>query len=120
MEPRDFCYWLQGFMEIQDIGSENDMEGIHPEQARIIRDHLKLVFDKQTPNRSGGSGGGSIYPPSSTVISCSSPFTTDPVFICHSQESEDDKAYRAWQDMVKEQLRPKTFTLVPGGEVKLC
>jgi len=45
MTPRDFVYWLQGFAEIN--GSAVPTK----EQWQIIQDHLKLVFDKQTPDR---------------------------------------------------------------------
>ena len=51
MSPENFVYWLQGFFELMNVGTECDMEGIHPEQARIIRDHLQLIFDKKTPDR---------------------------------------------------------------------
>ncbi len=43
MNERDFCYWLQGFVEI------NGPSGLTEEQMKIIKDHLSLVFDKQTP-----------------------------------------------------------------------
>lgn len=38
MKSRDFAFWLQGFFEIS--GTEN----ITPEQAKIIKKHLDLVF----------------------------------------------------------------------------
>jgi len=44
--PRDFCYWLQGFFEI------NNPITIDPIELDIIKDHLKLVFRKETPDRS--------------------------------------------------------------------
>lgn len=43
MTPENFCYWLQGFAEIQ-----NPIE-ITKEQVQVIKDHLKLVFTKVTP-----------------------------------------------------------------------
>lgn len=46
MTPENFCYWLQGYMEINGKGSV-----ITVEQQRIIQEHLKLVFDKKTPER---------------------------------------------------------------------
>ncbi len=46
MTPRDFCYWLQGFFEI------NNPITIDPIELDIIKDHLKLVFRKETPDRS--------------------------------------------------------------------
>lgn len=46
MTPEQFVYWLQGYMEIQcptfvDAG-----------RTKIIKDHLALVFKKETPERS--------------------------------------------------------------------
>lgn len=39
MTSRDFCYWLQGFFELQGTN-----QALTPEQIQIIRNHLKLVF----------------------------------------------------------------------------
>ena len=44
MSERDFCFWLQGFMEISGKNCQ-----LNPEQVKIIRDHLSLVFNKITP-----------------------------------------------------------------------
>lgn len=43
MTPDQFCYWLQGFSEVNGNKMINEM------QWRIIQDHLQLVFDKVTP-----------------------------------------------------------------------
>lgn len=43
MTPENFCYWLQGYFEI----SSSDMIG--KTQKQIIKDHLDLVFKKETP-----------------------------------------------------------------------
>ncbi|HEK1349010.1 TPA: hypothetical protein SMQ84_005633 [Pseudomonas aeruginosa] len=42
MTPEQFAYWLQGFVELN---------GAPPNETQWlqIKDHLKLVFDKQTP-----------------------------------------------------------------------
>jgi hypothetical protein len=45
MTPEQFAYWLQGFMEICNP------ETLDEEQTQIIKDHLALVFNKQTPAR---------------------------------------------------------------------
>lgn len=43
MTPENFCYWLQGKLEL-------DKDNILTiEQVLIIREHLKLVFKKETP-----------------------------------------------------------------------
>jgi hypothetical protein len=43
MTPQDFAHWLQGYFEMQDPHE------IGPNQTKMIRDHLNLVFDKKTP-----------------------------------------------------------------------
>jgi hypothetical protein len=45
LEPLNFCYWLQGFFEL--AGTNNLTET----QVEVIKDHLKLVFRKETPDR---------------------------------------------------------------------
>ena len=45
MTAEQFVYWLQGFMEI------NEPESIGKTETRIIKDHLALVFEKETPTR---------------------------------------------------------------------
>lgn len=45
MTPEQFCYWLQGFVEM------NPNAMLTHTQWVIIKDHLKLVMNKQTPNR---------------------------------------------------------------------
>ena len=46
MTTEQFAYWLKGFMEI------NRPTSIDAMQTQIIKDHLDLVFDKVTPDRS--------------------------------------------------------------------
>ena len=45
MTAEQFTYWLQGYFEI------NDPERISPMETKIIKDHLALVFKKETPTR---------------------------------------------------------------------
>jgi len=45
MSPENFCFWLQGYFE---ISGRNDLT---PAQTDIIKDHLSLVFNKETPDR---------------------------------------------------------------------
>ncbi len=47
MDPLQFCYWLQGFAELNSGTPPNDM------QWKAIRDHLALVFNKVTPSYPG-------------------------------------------------------------------
>jgi hypothetical protein len=43
MTSEQFCYWLQGFMELSNLS-----EGIGRNPTEIIREHLQLVFQKKT------------------------------------------------------------------------
>lgn len=43
MTTEQFVYWLQGFMEMADPKELNKT------QTQQIKNHLKLVFDKKTP-----------------------------------------------------------------------
>jgi hypothetical protein len=45
MTAEQFAYWLQGFMEL------TSMNHLSTTQFQIVKDHLALVFNKQTPNR---------------------------------------------------------------------
>ena len=48
MEPRDFCYWLQGYMEVRNP------QVIDAKEVAIIKEHLDLVFNKVTTSSSVG------------------------------------------------------------------
>ena len=45
MTPEQFVYWLQGYFELSD-----DTDRL-TKREHIIRDHLKEVFEKKTPDR---------------------------------------------------------------------
>lgn len=45
MNFESFTYWLQGFVELTETDT------ISEKQWLVIKDHLKLVFDKKTPDR---------------------------------------------------------------------
>lgn len=44
MTPQDFTYWLQGFVEMTEADTISDV------QWKMIKDHLKLTVNKQTPS----------------------------------------------------------------------
>lgn len=46
MNSTEFCYWLQGYLELRD-----DDRPLTAKQVQIVKDHLALVFDKVTPDR---------------------------------------------------------------------
>jgi hypothetical protein len=43
INSESFAYWLQGYFELSPHG------GLTPEQVKVIKDHLALVFEKKTP-----------------------------------------------------------------------
>lgn len=43
MTPENFCYWLQGHFE---LGGNST-----PESINVIKEHLNLVFKKETGNK---------------------------------------------------------------------
>jgi hypothetical protein len=43
MTSRDFCFWLQGFIEISEQDT-TDASGITADQLVCIRKHLDMVF----------------------------------------------------------------------------
>jgi hypothetical protein len=45
MMTRDFCYWLQGFFEI------NGTNVVTPQQIDIIKNHLNLCFEHDIDNQ---------------------------------------------------------------------
>lgn len=45
MTSRDFCYWLQGFFEVNDPSLTGGLpSGLSKEQVDCIKKHLALVF----------------------------------------------------------------------------
>jgi hypothetical protein len=44
MTPEQFCYWLQGFIELTDGSTPPNVF-----QWKNVQEHLKLVFEKATP-----------------------------------------------------------------------
>jgi hypothetical protein len=54
MNERDFFYRLQGFFEI------SESKTLSEKQVQVIKDHMKLVAQKVTPDRSQTAG---VYQP---------------------------------------------------------
>lgn len=44
MTSRDFCYWLQGYFELNNATSERTPEHLSEGQVQAIKNHLKMVF----------------------------------------------------------------------------
>ncbi len=49
MTPLEFCYWLSGWFEL-DACCDEGPEDLNDKQVKVIQEHLKLVFNKVTPN----------------------------------------------------------------------
>lgn len=55
MTSRDFCYWLQGFFEMQRSVGITEPIRITEKQSETIENHLKLVFVHEIdPSIDGG------------------------------------------------------------------
>jgi len=50
MTTEQFTYWIHGFFEI------SESKQLTEKQTQIIKDHLALVFNKVTPDRTENSG----------------------------------------------------------------
>ena len=44
MTSRDFCYWLQGWFELSDAGSQDSPPSLSAAQTETVRRHLAMVF----------------------------------------------------------------------------
>ena len=44
MTSRDFCYWLQGYLEIGSAEPGEASSGLSPAQTECIQKHLVMVF----------------------------------------------------------------------------
>jgi hypothetical protein len=75
MTPENFAYWLQGLLEV------GKPETLDKEQVQQIKDHLQLVFKKETSN--------SFIWKDTPVPNPIQGFPINPSqsqFICHNQE----------------------------------
>lgn len=51
MTSREFCYWMQGYFEILDVGNA----GLTVAQVDCIRKHLALVFHHEIDPSAGSA-----------------------------------------------------------------
>jgi len=54
MKATEFCYWLQGFFELNQA-AEQYTKQLTPEQVEIIQRHLALVFVHDIDPQAGSS-----------------------------------------------------------------
>jgi len=74
LDSLSFCYWLKGFVEIGNPTKLSELE------LTIIKDHLDLVFKKETPNRIQYDDSHPSYSPNQDSFNAM-PFLTD--FVVH-------------------------------------
>lgn len=132
MTPEQFTYWLQGFMEVADPNKLDE------KQTQIIKDHLALVFDKQTPDRTSGLFNPSIpfptppfqgspdwtYRPPYTVICSTDSYSDfeDPMTKKFCNTTEIFNSYMVPQDMFgkkEEDIVGTDSFLVGEGNISL-
>lgn len=65
MNERDFCMWLNGFLEL--VQTIDHRKGFSEETVECIRDHLNLVFKKVTPDRNLSTVQAPFNPPVTTL-----------------------------------------------------
>lgn len=73
MTSQDFCYWLQGYLEVSNPAL------IKEKELAIIKEHLNLVFSKVTSGGLGGAGLTNPFVPN--------PFT-NPITYCSSIDND--------------------------------
>lgn len=54
MTSRDFCFWLQGFFELQ--AAANNHEPLNAQQIGMVKAHLALVFKHEIDPAMGDKG----------------------------------------------------------------
>lgn len=88
MEPRDFVYWLQGFFEI------SESTDLTPKQVQIIKDHLALVFKKETPDRSQeGEWPSFVYTDGVAAVFEDGSYVVDAKDVSYTGESTPDPTF---------------------------
>lgn len=51
MNERDFVYWLQGFLELNDESDKTESLTLDAKQVSCIKEHLNLVMTKVTSSK---------------------------------------------------------------------
>lgn len=54
MSAVEFCYWLQGKIEIDGAGPQGTISALSIDQVAVIRDHLQMVFVHDIDPKAGG------------------------------------------------------------------
>lgn len=53
MTSRDFCFWLQGYLELSEAANASGV-GFSPQQREKVAAHLALVFKHEIDPSMGG------------------------------------------------------------------
>lgn len=53
MTSRDFCFWLQGYLEV--TGASGSPPVLKPEQVECVQKHLALVFQHEIDPSAGSA-----------------------------------------------------------------
>jgi hypothetical protein len=67
MSPENFAYFLQGYFEISGATYLSEA------QTQVVKDHLDLVFNKVTPNRTTATLLDKLDQPKNPIEVCSKP-----------------------------------------------
>lgn len=67
MTPENFAYWLRGYFEISGATYLSEL------QTQVVKDHLDLVFQKVTPDRTAATSIGKLYPTKNPIKVCGQP-----------------------------------------------
>jgi hypothetical protein len=54
MTAQEFCYWLQGYIEVQRAGDDGLPAGLNSRQMGVISKHLDMVFAHDIDPKAGG------------------------------------------------------------------
>lgn len=79
MNAEQFVYWLQGYFELEMARTTHQSPIITANQSKVIMDHLALVLNKITPDRTvkvenGTAKTEAIFPYYNEVNTCFSVF----------------------------------------------
>jgi hypothetical protein len=75
MTPENFVYWLQGVLEIADP------KQLDEKQIQIIKDHIKLILRKETPNYTTIKLSETCFKPNLCFCSKCNPASTEPLVV---------------------------------------
>jgi hypothetical protein len=97
MDALNFVYWLQGFLELSNTKNLNE------EQVKILKDHIKLVLEKKTPNLT------TTPPPYHQPFVINTPNNIPMTPICSTNVKLDNRSFCSSGLTLNEGVSPLTF-----------